>query len=454
MILCMLRRAGALLLFAAAPASAQRTVDEYIRTTMAESQIPGLSLAVLKNGKLVKVAGYGLANVETGTPATAQTVYKAASLSKQFTAAAVVLLAQEGRLALDDRAAKYLSDAPEAWKDITIRQLLSHTSGLVRDPADYEPYRERPVADVIRSVYPVPLVAPPGEKFLYSNVGYYVLAEIVSRASGMPWTELVSRRLFGPAGMTATRPTTTTDIVPNRAHGYKRTATGLANVEDWIAMRPSAAFLSTVEDLAKWDVFLTQEPLRTIMPQLWTPATLTGGATSSYGFGWYVHTYLTRPRIHHDGQFPGFRSDYERFPADSLTVIVLTNLDNARVEWIALRVAGFYAPALATPRFTLQASAPAGRLASGAPVTVDVAATADRAAPESVLEIEIWDESEHSAYKANRTNESFAAGETRHFPFTFTPKAPGRYTVSVSAFGPRYAPPYTFAPRALVIAVE
>jgi D-alanyl-D-alanine carboxypeptidase len=187
-------------------------VDEYVRVQMQTLHIPGLSIAVVEKGRLIKAAGYGLANVETDTPATPETVYKIASLSKQFLATAVMLLVDEGKIGLDDKAQKYLNGSPGSWKNITVRHLLTHTSGIVRDPSDYHPYKERPPAEIIESVYPMPLLFQPGEKWLYSNVGYYVLSEIIGKASGKPWSEFISERLFAPAGMTST---------PLDAHGYR-----------------------------------------------------------------------------------------------------------------------------------------------------------------------------------------------------------------------------------------
>jgi CubicO group peptidase (beta-lactamase class C family) len=444
-------------LAAAPPAAAQRTVDEYIKKAMKESEIPGLSLAVLKNGKIIKAAGYGVSDLETGVPATTQTVYKAASISKQFIAAAVMLLAQDGKLSLDDSAAKYLASAPESWKGITIRRLLTHTSGLTRDPTDYEPYRERPIADVIQSAYSLPLVFQPGERFQYSNLGYYILAEIISKASGKPWNIFIAERLFAPAGMTSTRLTSTTDIVPHRASGYKPTDTGgMIRGEEWIAVRPSGAFLSTVLDLAKWDAFLDgKSPLTgASLREMWTPVTLASGAKADYGFGWYVNSYFGRARIHHDGQYPGFRADFERFPDDKLSVIVLTNNEYARVETLTLKIAGYYAKTLETPPFSLTAQAD-GAPASGNPMTLRVIAKdGGKAAPESILEVEIWDESDNSVFKEHRSNESFAAGEAKTYTFTWTPAKAGRYTVSISAFGPKWNPPYAFNPRSLVINVN
>jgi len=446
-------------LSAGPPAAAQTGVDAYIRETMRESGIPGLSIAVVKGGKVVKASGYGIANLETNTPATPHTVYKTASLSKQFIAAAIMLLVQEGKVRLDDKASGYLDGSPESWKDITVRHLLTGTSGIVRDPkeSDYEPYREQPVTDVIRAAYPIPLRFSPGEKWSYSNVGYYVLAEIINKASGKPWDEFIAERLFVPAGMKSTRLTTTTEIVPHRAAGYRNTSKGRVNAEDWIAPRPSGAFLSTVLDMAKWDAFLDSTRILTDSSKrlMWTRANLSSGAPTNYGFGWIIDSFLGRARIHHDGQFPGFRSDYEKFPDDSLTVIVLANSDNARVEWLALKIAGFYAPTLTAPRFVLRADAPAGRITSGSPVPVRMTAKAeDKASPETVFEIEIWDSSDKSAFKASKSNENFVAGETKTYDFRWTPTKPGIYQVNIAAFGPRYSPPYVMTPKATTIPVH
>lgn len=443
-------------LVAAQPATAQRTVDDYIKKAMEESKIPGLSLAVLKNGKVIKAAGYGVSDLETGTPATPKTVYKAASISKQFIAAAVMLLAQDGKLSLDDSAAKFLASPPDSWKGITIRRLLTHTSGLVRDPTDYEPYRDRPIADVIRSTYGLPLAFQPGERFLYSNLGYFVLAEIITKASGKPWNVFIAERLFAPAGMTSTRLTSATDIIPHRASGYKPTDAGLIRGEEWIAVRPSGAFLSTVLDLAKWDAFLDgKSPLTgASLREMWTPATLTSGAMADYGYGWYVNSFLGRTRIHHDGQYPGFRADFERFPDDKLSVILMTNNEYARVETLALKIAGYYATTLETPPFSLTARTD-GAPATGKPVTITaIAKDGGKAAPESILEVEIWDSSDSSVFKEHRSNESFGAGEAKTFNFTWTPAKPGKYTVSLGIFGPKWNPPYAFNPKALTVNVD
>jgi CubicO group peptidase (beta-lactamase class C family) len=281
--------------------------DALVEANMQKMHIPCLSLAAVKNGEVIRAAGYGIANLETGTPAAPETVYKTASLSKQVIAAAIMLLAQDGKVSLDDKINKYLDDPPEAWSHITIRHLLTHTSGLVRDPADYHPYEDRPITAVIKDSYSLPLAFQPGEKFLYSNIGYYVLAQLITKTAGEPWNQFIAERLFAPAHMTSTRLARVQDIVPHRAIGYHYTGTGMQNAENWIAIRPSGAFMSSVLDLANWGMFLDSTTLLTPSSRdlMWTPVTLNDRTTADYGFGWAVNSLFGHTRIHHDGQFPG-----------------------------------------------------------------------------------------------------------------------------------------------------
>jgi len=445
-----------LLIATCSPARAD-AVDEYVKAQMQSLHIPGLSIAVVEKGRVIKAAGYGLANVETDTPATPETVYKIASLSKQFLATAVMLLVEEGKIGLDDKAEKYLNGAPESWKNITVRHLLTHTSGIVRDPSDYHPYKEQAPAEVIESVYPVPLLFQPGEKWLYSNIGYYVLSEIIGKASGKAWSDFISERVFAPAGMTSTRTITVTAIVPHRASGYEQTERGMVNAENWIAMRPSGAFLSTVLDLAKWDAFMdSRGPITTASrKRMRTPVSLNNGASADYGFGWYVDSFLGRARVHHDGQYPGFRSDYERFEEDQLSVIVLANSGSSRVDSLAVKIAGFFAPALATPPFTVTASTPVQLVPTGKPVTIHIAAKDDgKAAPDSVLEMEIWSESHKPVHKRNKSNEHFAPGEAKTYEFSWTPTKAGKYTISVGVYGPKFTPSYSWNQELIAITVH
>ncbi|MHC5538137.1 serine hydrolase domain-containing protein [Singulisphaera rosea] len=326
-------------------------IDDYIKGQMKRHRIPGLSLAVVRDGRLLKAEGYGLANVETNTPATPETRYKIASVSKPIVAAAVMLLVQDGKLSLDDKVGLYLEGIPKAWEGMTVRTLLNHTSGLDEDLPGFEPYKLKPDAEVVRSGYDRPLLFPPGEKMRYSNAAYFALGEVIRKASGRPWDEFIRDRLFTPAGMTSTRTTTTTEIVPQRARGYSSKSGSLKNAEDWVAVRPSGAFLSTVLDMAKWDALLDSDAIlsKSSREQMWTPTKLKDGTDLPYGLGWSLSPWKGHKRVSHNGHLPGFLTQYQRFVDDRLTVIVMVNTERADTEKIAFNLAGFYIPELKPP---------------------------------------------------------------------------------------------------------
>jgi D-alanyl-D-alanine carboxypeptidase len=324
-------------------------VDDYVKAEMQKQRIPGLSLAVVKEGKVIKAEGYGLANVELNVPARPETVYKIASVSKQFIATGIMLLLQEGRIGLDDKVGKYLDGTPESWNGVTIRHLLTHTSGIVREGPGFDPFKDQKDIDVIKSAYPLPLRFPTGEKYEYCNVGYFSLAEIISRVSGKPWGDFMNERVFAPLGMAATRPTSFSAIVPNRAGGYEWRDGKMQNAGEYVALRPSGAFLSTVLDLAKWDAALYTDAFlkQATREQMWTPVKLNSGATYPYGFGWSLEPLGKHRRVDHGGSLPGFRSHFMRLPDDKLSVIVLTNSGGANPAGIARGVAAIYLPDIA-----------------------------------------------------------------------------------------------------------
>lgn len=423
-------------------------VDKFVAERMQDMKIPGLALAVLQDGKVVKMSVYGQSNVETGTPVKPESAFIIASLGKQFVATAILLLQKDGKLAFDDKVSKYLDGFPDSWKDITFRQLLNHTSGIVRDPADYRPYKQQPVTEVIEAMYAVPLNTKPGEKWLYSNVGYYILAEAITKISGKDWDKFIAERIFVPAGMTATRTTSAADIIPNRVSGYHQNPEGRINAENWIAVRPSGSFLSTIQDLAKWDAFLDKGNLLSEADRklLWTRGTLNDNTPFNYGLGWYVDSYLGRTRINTDGQYPGFRADYERFPDDKLSVILLANLDNRGLERLAVKIAGFYKETLAAPSISISVKIAQNTFSAKNPIAVEIEARNDdkKAAPRTILEMEIWDEAGKPVYKQNKANVDYAAGETKTYNFSWTPEKAGKYTVNVGTFGPRWTPDYTW----------
>jgi len=309
------------------PAAARADkVDDLVRAEMARSKVPGVAVAVIRDGRVVKLQGYGFADVARKVEVTPDTIFKIGSVSKPVIATGIMLLAQDGKLSVDDPVSKYLDGTPDTWRDITIRHFLTHTSGVVREGPAFNPFKVQSDADVIRSAYPLPLRFPIGSKWEYCNVGYFSLAEILHKVSGQPWSDFLAARLFTPLGMTSTFPTGTTHQL--RAVGYAgKEHTDLA--PDWPAVRPSGAFLSSITDLVKFEAMLAGSQVLTDASrrQMWTPVTLTDGSTHPYGFGFELGERGGRNYIGHGGSLPGFRSTYARFPEQRLTVIVLANAE-------------------------------------------------------------------------------------------------------------------------------
>jgi D-alanyl-D-alanine carboxypeptidase len=337
----------ALLFFSATVVARADRTDDYIKAKMAEFHLPGLSLVVTKDGTIIKSAGYGLANVAKKIHATPETVYKIGSVSKQFIATGIMLLVQEGRIGLEDPIGKFVVDAPPAWKPITIRHLLTHTGGLVRESPAFEMNRVQSDADVIKAAYSLPLRFAPGERWEYSNLGYFTLADIIRRVSNQPWSAYLDEKVFKPTGMPTTAPTNVKPMFPlmavgNTGNDNSRTA------DDFLALRPSGAFLSTVLDLAKWDAMLyTDRVLSASTRQaMWTAVSLNSGKTHPYGLGWHVDSASGSKRVWHGGGLPGFVSHFARFVDHGLSIVALTNGDDVDLPSIVDGVAALYLPAL------------------------------------------------------------------------------------------------------------
>ena len=336
-----------LLLIVGASVHAQvNEVNDFIRAEMTRQRIPGLSLAVVKNGQTVLAEGYGLSNVELNVSVKPDTVFKIGSVSKQFIATGIMLLIQQSKVGLDDKISKYLEGSPETWSGITVRHLLTHTSGLVREAPGFDPFKVQSDAEVIKTAYSLPLRFQSGEKWEYCNVGYFILAEIIRKATGKGWEDYLKDQIFSPLGMTGTRTTTVGEIIPNRASSYFINNSKLQNADNWPAVRPSGAFLSTVLDLAKWEAALYTDRIlkQSDREKMWTQVTLNSGTKYPYGFGWELQDLRGVSTVRHGGTLTGFRAQYLRFPDHGVTIILLCNLGSANVESIVRGVAGFFIP--------------------------------------------------------------------------------------------------------------
>jgi CubicO group peptidase (beta-lactamase class C family) len=333
------------LVVAPQPVAQEDRIDIFIKSEIQRQNIPGLSLAVVKEGQVVKAGGYGVANIDVKAPATPETIYKIASVSQQFIASGIMLLVQEKQIGLDDSIRKYLKGSPDEWKPITIRHLLTHTSGLMRDAPGFDQSKVQLDVELIKTAYSLPLRFAPGDRWEFSNLGYFLLAEVMKKVSNRHWAEYLGEKVFKPAGMTMTYTTNTAVPLPTRAQGYSD-GHRLLVAPDWRALRPSGAFLSTVVDLAKWDAALYTDTILTESSrrQMWTPVTLNNGKSHPYGFGWEFVSFRDRRLVYHSGRVPGFRAQFARFADDKMTIIVLMNLDDVDPDAIVRGVAAIVMP--------------------------------------------------------------------------------------------------------------
>ena len=344
-------------------------VDSYVSAEMQREHIPGLAVGIYRRGEIVLAKGYGLANVELDVPVKAETIFQSGSVGKQFTATAVMMLVEEGKVRLDDSITKYLERAPASWAGVQIQNLLSHTSGI----AEYETNeRTKPGApfflrldyteeELLDKIAGLPVDFQPGERWRYTNTNYVLLGMLIHKITGQFYGDFMAQRIFKPLGMTATRIISDADIIPNRSAGYQREKGELKN-QDWV----SPTFNSTADgtmyfnvlDLAKWDAALYTEKLlkKSSLDRMWTVFPLNDGKPNpaKYGFAWAIDAINGHKVIQHNGAWQGFTTHISRYVDDGFTVAVLTNLDadHSHPGKIAHAVAGLVEPGLAPPHVT------------------------------------------------------------------------------------------------------
>ena len=344
--------------FFAASTLAQYTksdaVQQFVTSYMARNKIPGVAVMVRQGGKLVRAQGYGMANLEHRVPVKPETVFQSGSMGKQFTAMAVMTLVEEGKLGLDDPVGKYLA-APATWSGITVRHLLTHTSGLGDYPTEFSLQKDYTEDDLFKMITDQPLQFAPGARWSYSNLGYVTLGILLHKVSGKFYGDLLQERVFGPLAMTRTRIINEADIIHDRAAGY-RMKNGEIKNQEWVSptlnTTADGSLYFNVLDLAKWDAGLEAEKIvsHASYEQMWSPVKPNDGTTAPYGFGWGVRSAPNGHRLlEHGGAWQGFTSYIARYPDDRLTVVVLCNMAGAAPGFIAHRVAGIYDPALMPP---------------------------------------------------------------------------------------------------------
>lgn len=337
-------------------ASAQAdSVDRFVRDFISLHKIPGASVSVVHRGKVVKEAGYGLANLELRVPTTAHSLFEIGSITKQLSAEAVMVLVEKGKLTLDDHLSQYISGLPAEWSSITLRHLMTHTSGLHDWETDttFSFRREYSVEEFVAFIARHPLEFAPGSRFAYSNSAFPFIGKVIERVSGMPYDRFVTERILVPAGMTETRFRRAGAIMPNRASGYAERDSVLVNGEPLrpAILAPNGGVLSSAVDMAKWNIALSKGTIvtKSSWEAMTTPTRLTDGKTfPGGGIAWFFgqangHRFL----VHNGSTAAGYSSVVYRFPDDDLSVVVLMNIDRFdAVNKLATGVAAFYVPGI------------------------------------------------------------------------------------------------------------
>jgi CubicO group peptidase (beta-lactamase class C family) len=324
------------------------SIDRYLSQVYPANE-PGAAVLVSKDGKVLVRKGYGMANLELGVPITPETVFELGSVTKQFTAAAILMLQERGQLSVQDDISKYLPDFPTQGKKVTIENLLTHTSGIPSYtglPEWFPKMREDlPVDQLIGVFKDKPLEFEPGTKWEYDNSGYVLLGAIIEKVAGKSYERFVEDEIFKPLGMTHSYYGSWSDVIPHRAAGYDRENGQYVNTPYISMTQPYAAgsLMSTVDDLARWDKALSEGTLlkKASLDAMFTSYKLASGQLTHYGYGWMLPERGGRRIIEHGGDINGFATDVLRVPEEHLLVVVLTNNTDAsiRPDGVALRIA-------------------------------------------------------------------------------------------------------------------
>jgi CubicO group peptidase (beta-lactamase class C family) len=331
----------------AAPNKALPTaINEVLEKTF-KSDEPGAAVIVVRDGKVVFRKGYGKANLELGVPVEPDMVFRLGSITKQFTAVAILMLAEQGKLSLDDDITKFLPDYPTKGQRITIEHLLTHTSGIKSYTSLPEWLalwrKDLTVKEIIDLFKNQPMDFAPGERWSYSNSGYILLGAIIEKVSGQTYQEFVEKNIFAPLGMKHSYYDVTVRLIPRRVEGYSKANEGYQNAAYLSMTQPfsAGALMSSVDDLALWDAALYTEKLvkQQSLKRAWTPRLLNNGKSTHYGYGWSMSTYEGHPIIEHSGGVNGFATDALRMPADRIFVAILTNKDSMSPGAVAFEVA-------------------------------------------------------------------------------------------------------------------
>jgi CubicO group peptidase (beta-lactamase class C family) len=342
-----------------------KAIDHYVDAEMRRENVPGIAVGIYSREQILLAKGYGLANIELNVPVKAETVFQSGSVGKQFAAAAIMMLVEEGKVGLEDSITKYFPNAPQGWQEIRVKNLLSHTSGLSEYESDERTGPQGPFYlrldytedEMVSKIEALPIEFKPGDKWDYRNTNYVLLGVIIHKVTGSFYADYLQQRIFMPLGMSSTRLISEADIIPNRSSGYEHKGEIIQN-QSWVSptfnSTADGALYFNVLDLAKWDAALYGTKLlkQSSLDQSWTVFSLNDGKSNggNYGFGWAIATVNGHKLVEHGGAWQGFRSHFLRYPDDSISVAVLTNADSGRPGQFAHVIAGIVNPALELPK--------------------------------------------------------------------------------------------------------
>jgi len=339
------------------------SIDVFIKAKMQQKHIPALQLSIVKAGEIVKNSTYGTANLEYNIPASDQTLFSINSITKAFTGVAIMQLAEAGKLTVTDPLSLYLDSLPVTWQKITLKQVLTHTSGLPDILNEEEMVLGKGDEKLaMQEVMKLPLQSAMGERFSYNQTGYVLLGQIITKLSGMHFTKFIEEKQFKVAGMKSTRFGDSFDVIPNSAGAYTMTrqvgeqfvrneTPGVGYIQFPVFFRTAAGILSTATDMSNWIIALKSAKLLKdpkSFETMWTPAVLNNGKiggfnrlTNGYALGWPTVTRADHPAVAPVG---GGRSTLFMYQKDDLSIVVLTNLMGSNPDQFVDEIAGYYLP--------------------------------------------------------------------------------------------------------------
>jgi len=454
-------------------AEVRAKTESLMRFLVARDAFSG-TVTVAKEGRPLYAQAFGLANKTWNAKNRIDTRFNLASITKMFTAVAVAQLVEQGKLSYDDTVGKILPDYPnkEVAQRVTLRHLLSHTSGMIGARAQVEkgggPPNPRTIDAMVQPFAKEPLSFPPGQQFDYSNAGFILLGAIIEKASGQTYHRYVRDHVFLPAGMTNTDFYELDTDPPNLATGFKDGPNGarLDNIFDLgVIGSPAGGAYSTGPDMVKFHMALVQHKLLkpSSVETLWTGVTEDANRHMEYGFGAEMENYAGTRTVGHGGGWMGITNRFVMLPEQGYTIVVLSNYDddpNAIAdkicEWLLQGTSRAQAPPPpAAPALSVAAALSGTEVTAGSPITITLTVqNSGGTSHAGVIDMEIKDSSGSKANQQFTMGQKIEAGQTRSYRYTWIPGAAGRYTLDVGAFGPRWTPKYRFETGIATITVR